>query len=94
MDIWSVPREIDPDLEEIYHTMNKEPASTIERIKELLRDYPHVPQLYNYLSVAYSRLGKHEEAEKIVAKNYKTNPDYLFAKLNYVEICMQKENKN
>ena len=43
--------------------------------------------LYNYLSVAYSRAGKREKAEEIVRENYQLNPDYLFARLNYAELC-------
>ncbi len=45
--------------------------------------------LYNYLSVAYSRLKNREKILEIVEKNYRMNPDYLFARLNYAEVCIQ-----
>ena len=92
IDIWDVPEEIAAEVEDIYNQTQTDPENVIPRLQELLDIYPNVPQLYNYLSVAYSQLGKKEETEKIVKKNYKINPTYLFAKLNYAEICMQKDN--
>jgi hypothetical protein len=40
---------------------------------------------YNYLSVAYSKVGDIEKAEEITKINIQKNPDYLFARLNYAE---------
>jgi len=46
--------------------------------------------LYNYLSVAYSLAGQREKSEAVSQENYRRNPDYLFARLNYAEICLAK----
>ena len=91
IDIWDIPEEIEEEAEDIFHKTHTEPTIVIPRLKKLIEKYPNVPQLYNYLSVAFSSLGEHEETEKIVAKNYEKNPEYLFARLNYAEICIQKK---
>jgi len=50
----------------------------------------NIPVLYNYLSVAYSRAGQREKSEAVARENYRRNPDYLFARLNYAELCLDK----
>jgi len=47
-----------------------------------------MPMLYNYLSVAYSVAGQYEKAQALAEENYRRYPDYLFARLNYAEICL------
>ncbi len=42
------------------------------------------------LSIAYSSIGEDDKAEVIIKKNYEQNPDYLFAKCNYAEICFHR----
>ena len=46
--------------------------------------------LYNYLAVAYERIGESDKAESIVLENMRKNPDYLFARLNYAQLCLEK----
>jgi len=77
-------------MENIFEQLEKSPGTMIERLKELIRNYPDVPKLYNYISIAYSNLGDQEKSNYYVEKNYQNNPHYLFAKLNYAEICMAK----
>jgi len=86
----AIPEEIESEMENIFEQSKKSPGKIIERLKELIRKYPHVPQLYNYISVAYSNLGDNEKLKYYVEKNYQNNPGYLFAKLNYAEICMME----
>ena len=59
-------------------------------MRDLIKQYPRVPQLYNYLSVAYGRAGQRQEAEAVVQENYQRNPEYLFARLNYAEVCLAR----
>jgi tetratricopeptide (TPR) repeat protein len=49
-----------------------------------------VPQLYNYLSVAHARAGQRREAEAVVQENYRQNPEYVFARVNYAEVCLAR----
>lgn len=50
-----------------------------------------MPLLYNYLAVAYARIGKIDEAEAITLENIHKNPDYLFARLNYAQFCLDRQ---
>jgi len=88
----SIPEEIQDEMESIFHQLPKRPKIVIERLKVLIEEYPHVPQLYNNISVAYSNLGDKEKSKYYAEKNYRNNSRYLFAKLNYAEICMMEGN--
>lgn len=85
-----IPPELEKETEELFCKVYEKPEEVIGRLENLIKTYPNIPQFYNYLSVAYSRIGDYEKAEEVTESNYKKNPDYLFAKLNYAEICIQK----
>ncbi|MGA1869465.1 MAG: tetratricopeptide repeat protein [bacterium] len=85
-----IPKEIEKEVEELFYKSQERPEEAIEPLETLIKDYPFIPQLYNYLGVAYSRIGDYRNAQKIAKINYEKNPHYLFAKLNYAEICLQK----
>ena len=46
--------------------------------------------LYNFLSVAYSRAGDRAQSEQTAMANYQHNPAYLFARVNYAEVCLAR----
>ena len=85
-----MPDEIRDEMVELYEKSQEEPASIIDRIEELIKKYPNVPKLYNFATVAYNFLRNTEKARHYSEMNYKMNPSYLFAKLNYAEICMSE----
>jgi tetratricopeptide (TPR) repeat protein len=85
-----LPRHVKEALERLHDVAQRRPREAISELSELITQYPRVPQLYNYLSVAYSRAGRRKEAETVVAENYQRNPDYLFARLNYAEVCLAR----
>jgi len=43
-----------------------------------------------YLAKAYSYVRDTEKMIEVVEENYHRNPDYLFAKINYAQICLQR----
>jgi tetratricopeptide (TPR) repeat protein len=85
-----LPRQIQETIEQLYDTAQKEPLQAIPQILELIKKYPYLPTLYNYLSVAYSMAGQIQAAQKVVEENYRRNPDYLFARLNYAEMLLNE----
>lgn len=89
-DVNKLPREIQDQLEDIYYMALEEPEKAIEVIKGLIDKYPNVPELYNYLCSAYSQIDDNVNAEKVALLNYNKNPDYLFAKINYAQVCLLK----
>ncbi|MEA1968894.1 MAG: hypothetical protein U9N77_11835 [Thermodesulfobacteriota bacterium] len=84
-----IPVEIEDQVEELFHTCRKKPEQVIPQLKKLIEQFPKVYQLYNYLYTAYTLSGNINKAEAICLMNYKINPEYLFAKLNYAEVCMR-----
>ena len=85
-----LPAPVRTRIEELHNLIYRRPSQSIATVEELLEKYPHVPMLYNYLSVAYSGVGETEKAEALTKRNYEQNPDYLFAKCNYAEVCLNK----
>ena len=50
-----------------------------------------MPQIYNYLAVAYSYSGEKEKVELLTQENLRKNPNYLFARINQAEIFLAKK---
>lgn len=48
--------------------------------------------LYNYLAAAYKITKKYDDLEKITIELYEKFPDYLFAKLGYVNLQIEQGN--
>jgi tetratricopeptide (TPR) repeat protein len=86
-----LPKSVKGRLEKLHHDAQFHPMSAIEKLLKLRKKYPQVPQIYNYLAVAYSRTGEIEKLEEITKENIRKNPNYLFAKINYAEFCLQRE---
>ena len=57
------------------------------RLDQLERE--PLPMFFNWLSMAYSSLGDHKGMEAVIRENYRANPQYLFARLNYAELCLR-----
>jgi len=83
-----LPADIRDNLKELYYSVLKQPEESIPRLKELIKKYPDVPVFQNYLSAAYWSLGDTKKADEVVIEGYKRHPDYLFAKVNYAQICL------
>ena len=85
-----LPAEVESQYEDLYESLHRTPARAVGRLEALIEKHPEVAQLYNLLAGAYSRSGQHEKAEDIIERNYRQNPDYLFARLNYAELCLSR----
>jgi len=85
----NLPKPVKDRLQDL-HDMVKggNPDQAIEELLVLKEEYPDVPMLYNYLSAAYEALGNHAASRETIIENYQKNPDYLFAKINYAQICL------
>ena len=85
-----LPPEVEAETENLYNWIHNRPRKAIRYLEPLREKYPDVPLLYNWLTLAYAHAGKNEEVERLTRENYKKNPDYLFAKLNYAERCLRR----
>ena len=84
-----VPVKIQEELERLYHLVHRNPQNAIAPLKALIEKY-HDKRAYNYLSLAYLKLERFDDAKKIVYESYEKHPEYLFAKINYAELCLQE----
>ncbi len=86
-----LPQEVQNQIGDLFITCQKDPQQSIPKIKKLLTRYPFIPQLFNFLTTAYSLLGEYDMAEKYALKCCQNHPEYLFAKINYAEIYQYKK---
>lgn len=85
-----IPKEVKSALERLHSIVQARPHTAIPELVALIQAHPNIPKLYNYLSIAYSAAGDTEKAEEVVTKNYQLHPDYLFARMNYAEVCLRR----
>lgn len=83
-----VPIQVKNQIQGIYDLITSDPKLAIEKLLVLKEQYPQVPMLYNHLSAAYMQLGNRKVSQEIINENYRTNPNYLFAKLGYAQLCL------
>jgi len=65
-----------------------DPRAAVAELRAWIEREP-LPMFFNWLSVAYGALGDTEGVRDTVRENYRRNPQYLFARLNYAELCLR-----
>lgn len=65
-----------------------DPRAAVAELRAWIEREP-LPMFFNWLSVAYGALGDTEGVRYTVRENYRRNPQYLFARLNYAELCLR-----
>lgn len=86
----ALPAEIRRQLSDLHHRKGTDSESAIQELVALKQQFPHVPQIYNYLAFAYRYLGDVENAEKAILEEYQRFPEYLFGRIDYAELCLSK----
>ena len=74
----------------LYESAQKKPKNSLPSILSFQKKHPHLPEGYNLLSFALIQQKKIKKAEKLIEENYHKNPDYLFARVNYADLCLRK----
>jgi tetratricopeptide (TPR) repeat protein len=70
---------------------DKKNKNIISKLTQLIIQHPTVPQLKNYLSVAYNVQGNYEKAMEVNRWLLTEHPDYLFAKINAASTLIDNE---
>ncbi len=86
-----LPQQVRDASERLYAEAQISPKKAIPELRELVEKYPDVPLFSNYLAEAYIANREIDEAETVVLENIQKHPDYLFARLNYVELCLRRK---
>ncbi len=89
-----LPSEVKDEIRIIYEIIRTKPAEGIKRCKKLMDEYPNIPVLFNYLSVGYMKIKDRQASEEIVEETYRRFPNYLFARCNYANICLERDEVN
>jgi tetratricopeptide (TPR) repeat protein len=75
----------------LHNDVFENPKSVIPQLEPLLARHPDSRILMNWLSAAYSRVGRDDDANQILKRNYFAHPNYLFARLNYAQMLMRED---
>ena len=89
-DLETLPPDVQDQVEQLFHQIHADPQPAIPELKKLVERYPDIGLLYNYLTSAYFLFGDMKNADKLAFEAYKKFPYYLFARLNYAQICLDK----
>jgi tetratricopeptide (TPR) repeat protein len=89
-DIKRLPAQVQARIDELYELAQHDPTQAIPELERLIATYPHVPTLTNYLSIAYLAAGDQEKATTCVREAYHRHPQYLFARVNYANLCFHQ----
>jgi len=87
---YQLPKSVQKRLEKLHYDIPRNPGKALPELLELKKKYPEVPQIYNYLTVAYTALEKRVEAEAISRECMQKHPDYLFARLHMGQIYLSR----
>ncbi len=94
MKILGLPELVEERLPVLREMVKSNPKQAIQELLVLKQNYPDAPVLYNYLCMAYEYLGNYEAARETIIENYQKTPDYLFAKINYAQMCLMEGNSD
>jgi tetratricopeptide (TPR) repeat protein len=86
-----LPPHVREAVETFYQKAQDKPREAIPELEKMIEQYPKLPMLYNYLVVAYSKMGDNQKAEAVIQECIQQNPDYLFGRINYAETCLQRK---
>ncbi len=85
-----LPADVQEQIQELHSLIRTKPREAIPELVGLIERYPNIKIFYNFLAVAYSGIGQQEKSKEVILENLRRHPDYLFARLNYAEICLNE----
>ncbi len=83
-----MPEIIAAQYDELVELAQLASHAAVARLEMLASKHPAVSVLNNLLAAAYSRQGRMKEALAVVERNYKQSPEYLFARIQYAQLCL------
>lgn len=76
---------------ELYTQAQKNPKKIRKEVEDFLENHPSHPEVLNLLTYIYLSLRKVRKGNQLIAENYEKNRDYLFARINYADLCLRKK---
>jgi tetratricopeptide (TPR) repeat protein len=78
----SLPPEREAEGEMLHGMLSRDPKRAIPALERLTKEFPEVPTVKNWLSVALNAVGRFEDADALTDRILIEHPDYLFARIN------------
>ena len=88
-DLKKLPSQVQARIDDLYELAQHDPRQAIPELERLVTTYPHIPTFANHLSIAYLAAGDQAQATALVREAYRRHPQYLCAKVNYANLCLQ-----
>src|SRR6516162_6887073 len=85
-----LPSQVQARIDDLYELAQHDLTQAIPEVERLMTTYAHIPTFANHLSIAYLAAGDQEQATACVRAAYRRHPQYLFAKVNYANLCLQQ----
>lgn len=83
-----LPSEVREAMPGLHALVHDDPRAAVTELRAWIAREP-LPMFFNWLSAAYSALGDTPGVKDTVRENYQRNPQYLFARVNYAELCLR-----
>jgi len=80
-------REARDAMEGLHALVREDPRAGVRELRAWIEREPS-PMFFNWLGAALDAVGEKAAATDVVRENYRRNPDYLFARVNYATICL------
>lgn len=74
-------------LQGLHELLRLDPRTAVAELRDWISREPS-PIFFNWLGAALTELGDDAAAAENTRENYRRNPDYLFARVNYAELCL------
>lgn len=66
------------------------PHDVFEEVKEFQKRHPTLPEALNLLTYLYIRKRNLKKVDELILECYEKFPHYLFARINYADLCLRK----
>jgi len=94
-DITHLKNSLSPkDLESfltLYERAKKNPKKARKEGEYFLKTHPSHPEVLNLLTYIYLATRKLKKANRLIIENYEHNPHYIFARINYADLCLREQ---
>jgi tetratricopeptide (TPR) repeat protein len=89
-----IPDHLSEEVGVLNELLTTAPQTALKKIEKVLRAYPDLAIVRNYQVNAYLRLGEKEKAARLAEENYEKFPEYLFSRINYAMMFLEKGETN
>lgn len=84
------PKELDLFMD-LYALAQKSPRKAKKEVESFYQSHPNHPEVLNLLTFVYLSRRRLRKANRLIVENYEKNPDYIFARINYADLCLRKK---